>query len=71
MARATATFSVTEATDFESGDLLRYDKFLAQVLQNLEFAAQLHDHSGDAGDGATLVDGNQKNIWYYGPATGS
>lgn len=71
MARFTATFTVTEATHWASGDLFRFDYFRDEIGQNLEFFAQSHDHSGDPGDGATLTDGNEKNIWYYGPASGS
>ena len=70
MARFTSTFTITEATDWEAGDVLRFDKFRDQIGQNIEWFAQGHDHSGDAGDGATLTDGNEKNIYYYGPASG-
>lgn len=69
MARFTATFNITEATDWEAGDFFRFDKFRDQVGQNIEFFAQTHDHSGDAGDGGTLVAGNYKAIFYYGPAS--
>lgn len=70
MARATAEYAVTEKADWEEGDFFRFNLFLTQVLQVLEFFAQLHDHSGDAGDGANLTDGNEKLIWLYGPASG-
>ncbi len=70
MARASATFTVTEATDWEEGDFLEAAAILAQILQNLEFFAQSHDHSGDAGDGGNLTDGNEKLIWLLGPASG-
>ncbi len=70
MARAAATFTITEATDWEEGDFFEAAAFLAQVLQNVEFFAQSHDHSGDTGDGTTLVAGDEKLIWYYGPASG-
>jgi hypothetical protein len=69
MARATATFTVTEATNWLSGSFFRWDLFLAQVLQNIEFFAQTHDHSGDPGDGASSVAGDAKAIWYYGAAS--
>lgn len=69
MARYTATFSVTEAGDWEAGDFFRFDKFRDQVGQNLEWFAQNHDHSGDPGDGGTIPGVNMTAIWAYGPAT--
>lgn len=66
MARFAATFTITEATDFEAGDFLRFDKFRDQVGQNIEYLAQTHDHSGDSGDGGTLATADPKAIWFYG-----
>lgn len=71
MARFSATFSVTEATDWEAGDYVRTDKFRDQVGQNIEFLAQSHDHSGDAGDGGTLAVADPKAIWFYGLEEGA
>ena len=68
MARFTASFTITELTDWEEGDFFEETNFRDQVGQNLEFFAQSHDHSGDTGDGANLTDGNEKLIWLYGPA---
>lgn len=67
MARFAATFTITEATDFEAGDFLRFDKFRDQVGQNIEFLAQTHDHSGDSGDGGTLATADPKYIWFVMP----
>lgn len=71
MARFSATFAVTEATDFEAGDFLRFDKFRDQIGQNIEWLAQSHDHSGDAGDGGTLAVANPLYIWLLTPPLGS
>lgn len=65
MARFAATFTVTEATNWEAGDFLRFDKFRDEVGQNIEFLAQSHDHSGDSGDGGTLATADPKSIWFY------
>jgi hypothetical protein len=64
MAKFTATWTDTEATDWEAGDFFRTDKFRDQFGQNVEFLAQSHDHSGDAGDGATLPTADPKYIWW-------
>lgn len=71
MGRFTATWTNTEATDWESGDHIYYDKLRDQLGQNIEFLGQSHDHSGDAGDGGTLPVADPKYIWYIGPAAGS
>ena len=68
MARATATYAVTETTDWEEGDFFEAALFLIQVLQVLEFYAQLHDHSGDAGDGANLTTGDDGLLFMAMPA---
>lgn len=70
MARFTATFSVTEATDWEAGDFLRTDKFQAQIGQNIEWFAQSHDHNGNAGDGGTIATADPKALWFYTPPAG-
>lgn len=60
MARATATFTATDTDNYRKPPRnMRENKFLADVLQNIEFLAQTHDHSGDAGDGGAL--------WYVQP----
>lgn len=71
MARFTATFTVTEATDWEAGDFIRVTDFKEQIGQNIEFLAQSHDHSGDSGDGGTLATADPKAIWFYGAAASS
>lgn len=68
MARATATWTNTELTDWEAGDGVRETNVKEQLLQNLEHLAQTHDHSGDAADGAILQTADAKSIWYYGTA---
>jgi len=49
--------------------IFRSAKFRDQVGQNIEFLAQLHDHTGDPGDGGNLPGADMKNIWYFGPAS--
>lgn len=71
MARFTAAWTNTEATDWEAGDFLRSDKFQAQVGQNVEWLAQSHDHNGDAGDGGTLPVANPLYIWTLTPPLGA
>lgn len=53
MARATPSWTDTEATDWAAGDFVEVTKFLQQILQNLEYLAQSHDHTGDP-DGLVL-----------------
>lgn len=67
MARATPTAGVTELTDWESADVIRYDKFRDQILQIIEFLLQTHDHTGDAGDGGTLTGADFMAVLAYGP----
>jgi len=69
MARFAATFSITETTDWEAADFFRFDEFRDQVGQNLEYFAQTHDHSGDAGDGATLTAGDDGLLFFAMPAS--
>lgn len=69
MARFTPIFTITEATDWEAGKFFRFDKFRDQVGQNIEFFAQNHDHSGDAGDGATLTTGDDGLLFFAMPAS--
>jgi hypothetical protein len=55
MARATATWTNTDDTDWEPGDLVRETNWLEQVLQNTEHIAQTHAHDADtANDGGRL-----------------
>lgn len=67
MARAAATFSVTEATHWTGGltasaSVLLY--WLTEVLQNLEYQAQTHAHQeGVAGDGAVMLSGKAITYW--------
>lgn len=63
-----ATYTTTEALDWEAGNFLRFDKFRDQVGQNIEWLAQNHDHSGDAGDGGTLPVADPKYIIYISAA---
>lgn len=69
MARFTATFTITETTDWEASDFFRFDKFRDQIGQNIEFGAQVHDHSGDPGDGATLTAGDDGLLFFAMPAS--
>jgi hypothetical protein len=70
MARFSAVWGDTEATDWEEGDYALEVKFKEQFGQSLEYLAQLHGHAGAPGDGATLTAGNVLLIWAYGPPTG-
>lgn len=70
MARFTASFTVTEATDWEAGDFLRFDKFRDQVGQNLEYLLQTHNHDGGSGDGGTLAVADPKALWFFNPPAG-
>jgi len=71
MARFTATFTMTEATNREQGDFLRTDKFRDEIGQNIEWLAQSHDHSGDAGDGGTIAISDPKQVWWWATPPGS
>lgn len=68
MARATATWTNTEVTDFEAGDFLRATKLLQQVLQNIEHLAQTHNHDGGTADGGVLILADPLGLMFYGPA---
>ena len=65
MARFSATYAITEATNWLADSFFRFDLFRDQIGQVIEFFAQTHDHSGDAGDGATLTAGEEKLIFLY------
>ena len=71
MARFTATFTITEATNWGAGSFLRFDKFRDEVGQNIEWLAQSHDHNGDAGDGGTIAIANPMYVWLLTPPLGS
>lgn len=71
MARFTASWTNTEATDWEAGDLFRTDKFQAQVGQNLEWLAQSHKHDGTANGGAVIPTADPKYIWLFAPPGGA
>ena len=71
MARFTSTFTITETTNWETGDYVRFNLLRDEVMQNIEFFAQSHDHSGDAGDGAAIAPADPKLTWMYGPSPGS
>src|SRR3990167_6051017 len=53
MGRAIASWTNTEITDWQAGDFAEVTKFLQQLLQNIEYLAQSHDHTGDP-DGLAL-----------------
>lgn len=59
MARFTATWTDTEATDFEAGDVLRTDKIRDQIGQNIEYLKTQVD---------SLATSVSKSIWFYGSA---
>lgn len=67
MARAAATFTPTNPAHWSAGltgsaSVLLY--WLTEVLQNLEYQAQLHAHQeGVAGDGAVMLSGKAINYW--------
>jgi len=69
MARASATWTNTEATHWIAGQYIRLTRFLQQVLQNIEFLGQSHDHNGDPGDGGTLAVADAKAVEYYNDIT--
>lgn len=71
MARFSATFTITETSDWDAGDFVRSDKFRDQIGQNIEFFAQSHDHSGGAGDGGTLPLANPLAAWFFTNPAGS
>ncbi len=68
MARFTPAWTNTEATDWQAGDFIRETKLKEQIGQNIEWLAQNHDHSGDAGDGGTLPVADPKYIIYVSAA---
>lgn len=69
MARATASWTNTDDQVWIAGSYFRYDKFLAHVLQNIEYLAQTHTHVGGDPNGAALPAAEYKNIFYYGSAS--
>lgn len=71
MARFTATFTNTEALDWEAGDFVRFDKFRDQIGQNIEYLAQTHDHNGNPGDGGLIQTSDPKFIWFISDAKGA
>mgnify|MGYP001012085120 CR=1 FL=1 len=71
MPRFTPTFTETETTDWQAGDLLRSNKFAEQIGQNLEFLLQDHDHNGHDGDGGTIQAVTVSQLWFYGVSAGS
>jgi hypothetical protein len=69
MARATASWTNTETSDWDAGDGVRATKLLQQVLQNIEHLAQSHNHTGDPQGGALAL-ADPKAIWFYSAADG-
>lgn len=70
MARATATWTDTETTDWAVTQKVREGKFRLQVLQNLEHLAQTHAHDGGTAAGGTMAVADPKAVWYFGAAAG-
>lgn len=68
MARFTPAWTNTETTDWQAGDFIRETKLKEQLMQNIEWLAQNHDHSGDPGDGAALPVADPKYIIYISAA---
>ncbi len=71
MARFSATAAVTVSGDWEAGDFVRFDLFRDQIGQNIEYLMQTHDHSGDLGDGGTLVLSDPTAVWFFSAPLGS
>lgn len=71
MARFAATWTVTEATDWQAGDGVRETALKEQIGQNIEYLGQSHNHDGNDGNGALISTADPKAIWFYGPAGGS
>lgn len=70
MARFTASWTNTEATDWEAGKLFRTNKFAEQVGQNLEWFAQEHKHDGTANGGAIIPTADPKYLFLYNTPAG-
>jgi hypothetical protein len=66
MARFIATWTNTEALDWEIGDFVRYLQFRRQIGQDIEFLGQKHKHDGAPGSGKLLDAGDPKSIWFRG-----
>ncbi len=69
MARATATWTNTVVANWTAGSFVRETPLLQQVLQNMEYMAQSHNHTGDP-NGGVLALADPKAVWMYGPPTG-
>ena len=66
MAQAAATWTNTDASKYEPGDLVETTHWLTNVLQNLEHIAQTHNHDLDTANmGAPLKYGEVKYHWAY------
>lgn len=65
-----ATWQNPDTDLFKAGDFIRTDEFEDNVLAPIYWLGTQHDHSGDAGDGGTMVTADAKAIWYFGAAAG-
>jgi hypothetical protein len=70
MAAPTATYSTLDLADYTADGPLKEGK-LKLLLQNDQWFGTLHDHSGDTGDGGTIVTSNPIAVLLYGAELGA
>lgn len=61
----TAPFTIT-VEDWVAGQFVRETKFLQQVLENLQWLKDSHNHDGSTGGGGIITTADPKAIMFYG-----
>lgn len=59
------TWTVIDTADWVAGSLVRKTRVLVDLLQNITWLGNSHDHSGDTGDGGTIETADIMGIWFY------
>lgn len=66
----TSWFTINTA-HWLAGQYVRETRLLQQVLENLQYLAISHNHSGGTGNGGTITTADPKSIWFYSQTVGA
>lgn len=60
-----AAWNTINTDHWLAGQFVRETRFRQQLLENLQYLATGHDHSGGTGNGGSLAVADPKAIWFY------
>lgn len=62
---SSAGWNTIDTDHWLAGQFIRETRYRQQVLENLQYLAVAHDHSGGTGNGGILSAADPKAIWFY------